>query len=214
MGVSRAILILAAAVAGAGLLFAVPWPEEAKGAGSPARVAHTPARPADPDSAGLPRSRQAPPSTDHPGPDSAALEETDSPDSQSITRGDGNAEALTAMLDDPVFIDVCARPAETEFELLEGVFDEARRVLNAFQTEECERRVLAGRGERVEGYRPGEPFKAVAGSSNEIQSYYVDGREAWRVVFSVEEYPDLHALNDQIALLGAELSSRRGPVPR
>jgi hypothetical protein len=133
---------------------------------------------------------------------------TESPGSEFFMPGEGSTEAVKKMLEDPAFLDACASPSEAELEVLEHVTAEARKLLNAFQTEECARRIEVGLYESLEGYKPGEPFATPTTKRNEIVSFSFDGSQARRVDFSVKEYPHLHTLRDNIDLLESELRLR------
>lgn len=122
---------------------------------------------------------------------------------------DGTVEAVMRMLNDPVFQITCAQPSEADSEVLSYMVTEARKIRDAFRAEEAERRLEAGLGERLEGYRPGEPFATPAVKrGDESVSYRFRDNDAYRIVFHFKEYPYWYALRDQIYLLEGELKLR------
>lgn len=128
-----------------------------------------------------------------------------------IEPGQGTLEHVVMMLDDPVFQDLCSDPSKGDWDSMQHFIVEGRKVLTAFQTEECARRVEAGLYERVEGYVPGEPFTTTAKNRNEFQSYFIENGEAREVRFPPSDYPEMYSLRDFIELLAAEARTRGNP---
>lgn len=122
---------------------------------------------------------------------------------------DGTVEAVMKMLDDPAFQATCDQPSEADSEVLSYLVTEARKIRDTFRAEEAERRLEAGLGERLEGYRPGEPFATPpVKRGDESVSYRFRDNDAYRIVFPFKEYPYWYALRDQIHLLEGELKLR------
>jgi len=120
----------------------------------------------------------------------------------------GTADGLTLLLNDPVFQQVCAQLSEADWDSLQHFVTEGRKTLMAFQTEECMRRIEAGLYDRIEGYVPGETFTTTEAGNNEFHSYAIENGEARRVRFPPEEYPEMHALRDQVVMLETETRAR------
>jgi hypothetical protein len=118
--------------------------------------------------------------------------------------------AVARLRRDPAFLEACARPADTDAQALIDLVAKAKEAINAQLSVEGQRRVDAGLGQRMEGYRSGEPLKTPAAPRDQYRSFFfMEAGEALQVDFPVAEYPELYALRDSVKLLEAEVGARR-----
>jgi hypothetical protein len=119
------------------------------------------------------------------------------------------AADLLQLQKDRAFIDACARPKETETDVLKELATRASTILGAQVSEEVASRVEAGLYEQVPGYRPAEKLSIPLRHGDDIQSvFFTETGEALSVDLPRAEYPDLYALRDSIEQLKSELKFR------
>lgn len=207
---NKSILVVLCAAIAAALLFVALWPERTRGAAAVPRAPQASESVVAASPAGLPepelRREEAPSALEPvPVPPPATSEIPSVP----VESTEGSADAVLKMLADPAFVDACARLSETDAQTLIDLESRAQNVLSAYQGEECQRRIEAGLYERIEGYKPGEPFTTTSrNNKGEIVSYSFSDGEARRIEFTPEEYPHMHTLKARIRAFRLERSSR------